>query len=98
MIIRIVKMTFKPENREKFLAVFSASKELIRNFEGCKNLKLLNDKKNRAVFFTYSLWESEVNLEHYRNSELFKSTWAKTKILFSDKPEVWTTEALAELS
>jgi quinol monooxygenase YgiN len=98
MIIRIVKMTFVTEKREEFVKVFNASKELIRNFEGCKHLKLLNDQNNPSIFFTYSIWGSEINLERYRNSELFKTTWAKTKILFSDKPKAWSTQALAELS
>lgn len=42
--------------------------------------------------FTLSHWESEENLEQYRQSELFKSTWAKTKVLFREKAQAWTLE------
>jgi heme-degrading monooxygenase HmoA len=44
--------------------------------------------------FTVSIWESEDDLNAYRNSELFENTWAKTKVLFNDKPEAWSLEFL----
>jgi hypothetical protein len=30
-------------------------------------------------------------LENYRNSDLFKTTWAATKALFNDKPMAFST-------
>ena len=61
--------------------------------------QLLKDRKQLAalpnVFFTLSFWENEEALNAYRDSELFKTTWAKTKILFSDKPQAWTTEVVS---
>jgi quinol monooxygenase YgiN len=97
MIIRIVKMTFEHSRAKDFLEVFDASKELIRNFDGCSHLKLLNDANSPNIFFTYSHWKSVRHLDAYRNSELFKSTWAKTKVLFSAKAEAWSVEAIREL-
>lgn len=90
MIIRIVKMTFVPEKVEDFLELFNSSKHLIRNFKGCSHLELLNDIKTSGVFFTYSYWESEADLNNYRNSELFENVWSKTKMLFASKPEAWS--------
>jgi heme-degrading monooxygenase HmoA len=83
-------MTFEPEKVNEFLEIFNSSKQLIRNFEGCSHLELLNDLKSTNMFFTYSFWESETHLNNYRNSELFESVWARTKILFSNKPEAWS--------
>jgi heme-degrading monooxygenase HmoA len=74
-----------------FLGVFEATKNAIAGFEGCHGLSLLQDANDKHVFFTYSLWESELHLNKYRFSELFKSTWAQTKILFNDKPHAWST-------
>ena len=34
------------------------------------------------------------DLNNYRNSELFKDVWSKTKILFNKKPEAWSTKKL----
>ena len=62
MITRIVKMTFEPDSVPEFLAIFEASKHLIRNSKGCTQLDLLNDAADKTIFFTYSVWESEAHL------------------------------------
>ena len=73
MFVRIVKMSFTEEHIETFLHNFHENKEDIRNFEGCRFLELYRDKTNTNVFFTYSYWNTEVDLENYRHSDLFKS-------------------------
>ena len=98
MFTRIVKMSFEDSKVEEFLQNFNENKEKIRNFEGCNKLKLLRDKNNPNTFFTYSYWESEANLEVYRNSELFKQVWAKTKVLFNNKPEAWSVDTVESLT
>jgi heme-degrading monooxygenase HmoA len=90
MIIRIVKMNFQPDKVHDFLEIFNSSKHLIRSFNGCLHLELLKDLKSPNLFFTYSYWESEADLNNYRNSELFENVWSKTKILFSEKAEAWS--------
>ncbi len=92
MIIRIVKMTFDAEKVNDFLEIFNSSKQRIRNMQGCSHLELLNDVKTPNIFFTYSYWNSENDLNNYRDSELFASVWSKTKILFSAKAEAWSVE------
>lgn len=90
MITRIVKLTFRPETREEFLALFDANKQFIAGFEGCQSLQLLNEKSTPQVFFTISVWESEEHLNRYRDSELFGKVWGKTKTMFAGKPDAWT--------
>lgn len=90
MIIRIVRMTFQENRIKDFLAVFNESKNQIRNFEGCLHLELWNQTDEPNVFFTYSHWEEESDLENYRRSDLFNSVWSKTKILFANKPQAWS--------
>ena len=90
MIVRIVKMTFAPDKVDAFLNVFESSKNKIRNFEGCLFLELLQDKTNPNIFFTHSHWLAEEHLHNYRHSELFTTTWAKTKPLFKEKAEAWS--------
>ena len=90
-IKRIVKLTFAPELVQQFLSeVFDTSKEKIRAFPGCEHMELLQDASRPNVLFTLSVWENEAALEAYRQSELFQSTWANTKILFADRPEAWS--------
>lgn len=86
MIRRIVHMEFEPERVPAFLGVFEASCEQIRGFPGCLELTLLQDVSHPGRMTTYSLWESEEALETYRSSDLFKSTWQRTRVMFSGKP------------
>ena len=90
MILRIVKMEFQQKEVNTFLDLFFATREKIANFDGCSGVELLTSVDDENVFFTYSTWKSEEHLENYRNSELFKKTWTKTKLLFSNKPEAWS--------
>ena len=53
-------------------------------------LELLQDANDLCCYSTYSHWADDQALEDYRNSELFKSTWAATKIHFDRKPEAVT--------
>lgn len=97
MITRIVRMTFQEEECLNFEHIFDQSKELIRSFEGCEYLSLHKDHYNRNVYYTLSRWRSQQHLDNYRNSELFQSTWAKTKLLFSENPKAYSLDKLQEL-
>ncbi len=90
-------MSFDPLKIEEFLHNFHNSKDKIRNFEGCSFLELYRDKKHTNIFFTYSYWNSEENLENYRNSDLFKEVWGKTKVLFNELPQAWSVDKLVSL-
>ena len=94
MIRRIVKLTFAEKNCDTFLTIFEDSKDKIRAFPGCTHLELWRCKNPSNVFMTYSHWLSEADLENYRHSELFKKTWAKTKVLFSDRPQAWSMDLI----
>jgi heme-degrading monooxygenase HmoA len=83
-------MTFKPENIEAFVTLFEDRKDRIRGFDGCRHLELWQGSNDPNVFFTYSNWETEQDLNHYRYSEFFKETWGMTKALFSEKPQAWS--------
>lgn len=95
MIKRIVKMSFIPGKEEEFKSVFRDNWQLIRNFEGCRHVELLQDKETSSVFFTYSVWESEECLNAYRNSELFKRVWGATKLLFNNRAQAWSVDELS---
>jgi quinol monooxygenase YgiN len=79
MLIRIVRMTFREDKVEEFLDIFNRSK---------------HDKNAPNIMLTYSHWASEEHLNAYRDSILFKTTWAATKALFADKPVAFSSEVL----
>lgn len=91
-MIRIVKLTLKPEYVNNFLNHFETVKNDINSFPGCNGMKLLQGKKESNILFTYSEWSTEEDLENYRNSELFQSIWPTVKQWFSSKAEAWSTE------
>jgi quinol monooxygenase YgiN len=90
-------MGFQPSKIDEFLSNFEAHKHKIRAFEGCEFLELYRDKHHTNIFFTYSYWNSETDLEQYRHSDLFKAVWAKTKPLFNIKPEAWSLDKVVTL-
>ncbi len=92
MLVRIVKLSFNPEDVDEFLSIFESTKEQIRDFEGCKHLELYREQNTTNLFFTYSYWKDEKALENYRNSAFFKVVWSNTKILFNAKPEAWSVD------
>ncbi|MFY0255919.1 putative quinol monooxygenase [Chitinophaga sp. 30R24] len=92
MINRIVKMEFDPEKVITFRELFSRQQQQIRNFPGCLHLELWEHEASGNTWFTFSQWESEAALEQYRQSDLFRETWAATKVLFNAKPTAWTVK------
>ena len=90
MIVRQVKLTFQSLHVEDFLELFYSVEEKIKTFPGCQKLELLQDINNKNIFFTYSIWNSEADLELYRNSKLFESVWKKTKSFFLVPAEAWS--------
>ena len=97
MFTRIVKMVFEPQHIPAFLNNFEEVKEKIRGFEGCEFLELYRDKNQENIFFTYSRWNAEDDLENYRNSDIFKEVWSVTKPMFKEKAEAWSVDTLVNL-
>ena len=97
MFVRIVKMSFLEDHIDAFLKNFEENKHKIRNVKGCNLLELYQDKTHSNIFFTYSYWDSENDLEHYRQSDLFKTVWGNTKPLFNAKPEAWSVDKVESL-
>lgn len=94
MIMRIVKMTFQEGKTAEFISLFNTAKNKIASFNGCEGVELMRDVNYQEVFFTFSKWQNTDALENYRQSALFKETWAKTKKLFSAKAEAWSAEII----
>ena len=92
--VRIVKMEFQEDKINDFIANFNSVKNKIRNQPGNRLLELYQDKQNKNIFFTYSYWENETDLENYKKTELFNQVWARTKVLFNAKPQAWSVDKL----
>ncbi|WP_066757816.1 putative quinol monooxygenase [Crocinitomix algicola] len=93
-IQRIVKMTFKEEHCMDFENYFESIKDKVAGQPGCSGVKLLKDVAENGVYFTYSYWQSQSDLNAYRNTSLFGAVWPKVKKWFADKPEAWSTQVV----
>lgn len=86
MLTRIVRLCFKAEHTRAFEQIFDESKDKIRARPGCLHLESGKDARDPRVYYTISHWQDEQALEDYRASKLFEDTWARTKVLFEEKP------------
>lgn len=91
-------MTFIPIQIDAFKQLFDEVKDKIIKMPGCNHLELWKDIAKDNVLYTYSIWDSETDLNNYRNSDLFISTWKETKIKFSEKAQAWSVEKLFQSS
>lgn len=91
MIVRVVKMTFRPEEVEAFQRLFEGWRHRIIAFPGCRHLELLHDAEDPRVFFTYSEWDGPEALKAYRDSVVFADVWPVVKGLFAARAEAWST-------
>ncbi len=97
MLHRFVKLTFKEEHIATFELKFDEMKINIRTMEGCQYLRLFQDKKDKRIFFTHSIWIDEASLNNYRKSEFFGINWPETKKLFARDPIAWSLDQIHEL-
>lgn len=93
MITRIVKLKFKSDKVQDFLTYFDGISHIVNNFPGCIGMKLYQDVNDPRTIMTYSHWNSENDLDNYRNSDAFGEIWPTIKVWFEDKPEAWTVKA-----
>ena len=86
MLLRTVRMTFRPDRLDAFLALFADARPRIRAAPGCHHLELWQDARFPNVLTTYSEWDDADALDAYRRSDLFRTTWARTTPLFAAAP------------
>ncbi|RMF56338.1 MAG: antibiotic biosynthesis monooxygenase [Bacteroidetes bacterium] len=90
MLIRLVRMTFRPDRLADFLRLFDETAPHIRAAPGCLHLELWQDLRYSNILTTHSHWASEEDLEAYRDSALFRATWARTRPLFAAPPQAFS--------
>jgi len=97
MIIRIVKLTMREEEVATFKNYFATVCETIRAQEGCTMLQAWQDIHQPNIFFTYSIWHTETDLNNDRDSAFFLQFWKTVKPWFAAKAEVWSFDKIVDL-
>ena len=92
MITRIVKFNVKKSSIDSFGNLLKEIRSEVLAFKGCKYFDLLNDKNNKNIFFSYSIWESEYYHDQYVNSGFFKTIWEQVVMFLESDAQVHTVE------
>lgn len=92
MITRLVRLCFNDNYIEDFKELFENVSSEIKDQPGCNSANLLQDVNRPNIFFTKSLWDSEEQLNNYRDTEVFRSIWETIKPNFIEKPQAWSTQ------
>lgn len=93
MITRIVKLHFQEDKVSDFLALFDQVVTKVNAYPGCQQMYMLRDIHTPSIFITHSIWDSENDLNAYRDSELFQSIWPTIKPWFAEKAQAWSLTA-----
>ena len=83
MILRIVRMSFSPDKIQDFIKFSMKAKPQLKEGRLFKREIICGLRIFQCVLHK-SKWISPEALEKYRQSDLFKSTWARTKVLFNE--------------
>lgn len=94
MLVRIVRMTLRPGDVDRFLDLYDRVSPHIRSQPGCRRLELLVDTRYPNIVSTLSWWDDETALDAYRAGTLFGTTWAETRAMFAAPAEAWSHHEL----
>ena len=89
-------MVFIEEKSAKFREHSKTIVNKISKSKGCHKVEILQDINDRNIFFSYSHWSSEEDLNNYRNSEMFKNIWGELRKMFAKKTQAWSTEIITK--
>lgn len=90
MLIRLVRMTLRPDAVDRFLGLYDEVSPHIRAQRGCRRLELLADTRYPNIVSTLSWWDDEASLDAYRAGPLFRATWDETRKLFAAPAEAFS--------
>ncbi len=82
MLIRLVRMRFRSEEVERFLALYDQAYPIIVGQPGCRSVQLVREIDDPAAFATWSVWDDAAALDAYRRSAFFRGFWPEVKALF----------------
>ncbi len=92
MILRVVKMKVEDVKVDAFELFMNNLHDEKLRLQGCLHFDYFHEKKNKNIYYTYTIWEAEKYFKQYKKSELFKEVISTLKSLCVDEPQAWTIE------
>lgn len=92
MLIRLVRMQFRPQDVATFLALYEHVEPIIAAQPGCRSVQLVRQIDDPAAFATWSVWDDQIALDAYRRSDFFRGFWPEVRALFRAPAEAVSFE------
>ncbi len=92
MITRIVELQIQAHQIDVAKQLLKEVAPKVRSMPGCSRLEIMFGIHKKARVTTYSYWDSEKDLNDYRDSEVFQKFWKSIKPMFSEKARAWSSE------
>lgn len=92
MILRIVKIKIDEVKIDTFKLFMKNLRNEKLRLKGCLHFDYFHEKKNKNIYYTYTIWENEKHLNQYKKSELFKKVISTLNSLSIEEPRAWTIE------
>ena len=93
----MVRLTFSPETVDAFDALYTQFEQHIQARPGCRMVRAMKVPGHPCQRATLSFWETQEDLDTYRQSTLFGEVWPATKALFAAPPEAQSYELAGDV-
>jgi quinol monooxygenase YgiN len=98
MVIQLVRVSVKPDQRDKWLELIRMNASQTRAEEGCESYELSEDMEKPNCFVILERWASmEAQYDHFRNPEFEKLMGALGDVIAAP-PEVSINEVASTLT
>lgn len=91
----IADLRFKENSLAEVIPILNGMVDDARKEEGCVSYDLVQDSKNKGIFFTIEVWESQQDIDRHLNSEGIKSIMEKAKSYFAAEPGIHQCQKLS---
>ncbi len=82
-------MTLKEAHVDSFKKRIPIISIEVRRVSGCMHNDIFRDKNKDNVFYSYTIWNSEEDIEKYLNSQYYKEIWNDLWDYFKIEPQAW---------
>lgn len=91
----VADLRFKQDHLEEVLPLLMKLVKDTNEEKGCISYELVQDSKDKGIFYTLEVWESQADLDVHLNSEETKGVLEKAADFFSQEPAIHACEKLA---
>ncbi len=97
-MVRVVLLKFHSDQVKDALDKLNSIAPKVRAQRGCKFLEISQGFHDKSEIITYSYWESQNDLNVYRQSDFFRAFWKDIRVNFQEPARAWSVESCVRLN